>query len=160
MSINADRYARRVCHDHPELSRSARAVLLALAGYCDRQGRCFPSRSELAAIVGLNLTNTSRAVTELERAGAVAVTRSSDGRTPNSYRFPLSTGVLQAAPQGCRSGVLVGGAASGTQEVSLEVELEAHARAQTRDARDDAPLPAGFAERMARLGVDLEESTG
>ena len=60
----------------PKLSLSAKAVVVAMASFMSKEGRCFPSREKLSERSGIRtLSVISKAIKELERAGLITIRR-------------------------------------------------------------------------------------
>lgn len=88
MSYRATAYVRDVVRTSP-LRPTARALALALAGYANAAGTCWPSEHELAAVLGLKPRAVRYALADVEASGLLAVDRIS-GRV-NRYRFPIAS---------------------------------------------------------------------
>lgn len=56
---------------HPAVGPAELAVLVALAGHADRQGRCWPAQSTLAARLGRSRAWVAEAIGRLEAAGLI-----------------------------------------------------------------------------------------
>jgi DNA-binding transcriptional ArsR family regulator len=78
--VNARAEVRAVLTDEGlTLSTPARAVLMALAVFADREGRAWPSVPTLSTTTGLHPGTVRRALTELAEAGLVTAPRGRSG---------------------------------------------------------------------------------
>ncbi len=74
MSVVATRWAKRL-----RVRTTCRVVLNALADYADKEGRCWPSQTTLAAETGLAIRTIRLVLAELTAAGVITRTHRGNG---------------------------------------------------------------------------------
>ena len=75
--------------DDPELTSYDKAVYLALCRFSDKSGKCFPSRSTVAALAGVSLTQAKKSLGKLEATGYITRERRQCERGNDSNIYML-----------------------------------------------------------------------
>lgn len=153
--------ATRAVWERSKVRINAKLVLLAIADYADRDGRAYPSQTQLAEKVRMSRRSVQRILDELQDVGELAIEQEGGGRDRAHYRVLLIRGASipvqgdsELTPQG-RQQCLPRGVSSDAAGASNcdrnkeEQSLNSHRTVSERGMQNPPPVFADFSDHDA-----------
>jgi len=127
-----------------EMPPHLKLTAVILATHADEEGRAFPGRKRIAAMLGLGERAATKNITELERLGIVQRIvrwRPGGGRAPNIYQFDLSALGTKPEPEAKRncSSLMENHKGTGAHGIG-ELEFPAKGNCGSPDSPVETPL--------------------